>query len=201
MLPHAYELPAAVLLVLASALTCFAGYRLFRIVLAIWGFILGAVIGSSMMGVGNALALLIAGLVGGILGAVALVFAYFMGVALVGAGLGALITHVVWSQVTTTADPPAVLIIVVSVAGAIGAMMLQRYVIIVGTAFSGAWMAIVAGLAIAENMPGKAVRAAGNEVWILYPFSLTQDRWVVIGWLALGLVGMAVQLAITGRNK
>jgi len=200
MLPHAYELPAAILLVLASALTCFAGYRLFRIVLAIWGFILGAVIASSMMGVGNAIALLIAGLVGGILGAVALMFAYFMGVALIGAGLGALITHVVWGQVAA-ADPPAVLIIVVSVAGAIGAMMLQRYVIIVGTAFSGAWMVIVAGLAIAENMPGKAVRAAGNDVWILYPFSLSQDRWAVIGWLALGLVGMAVQLGITGRNK
>src|SRR2546429_3150081 len=42
MLPHAYELPAAVLLVLVGALTCFAGYKLFRIVLTIWGFILGA---------------------------------------------------------------------------------------------------------------------------------------------------------------
>ena len=37
MLPHAYELPAAVLLVLVGALTCFAGYKLFRIVLTIWG--------------------------------------------------------------------------------------------------------------------------------------------------------------------
>jgi len=200
MLPHAYELPAAILLVLASALTCFAGYRLFRIVLAIWGFILGAVIGSSMMGVGNTIVLLIAGLVGGILGALALVFAYFMGVALVGAGLGALITHVVWGQLGT-ADPPAVLIIVVSVVGAIAAMVLQRYVIVVGTAFSGAWMTIVAGLAIAENIPGKAVRTAANDVWILYPFSLSQERWAIIGWLVLGLVGMAVQLAITGRNK
>ena len=33
MLPHAYELPAAILLLLGGALACFAGYRLFRIVL------------------------------------------------------------------------------------------------------------------------------------------------------------------------
>ena len=77
---------------LAGAITCFAGYRLFRFVLAIWGFILGAGIGSSMMGGDSAIAMIGAGLAGGLLGALALVFAYFVGVALVGAGLGALVT-------------------------------------------------------------------------------------------------------------
>ena len=33
MLPPAYELPAAILLILGGALACFAGYRLFTIVL------------------------------------------------------------------------------------------------------------------------------------------------------------------------
>ena len=50
MLPHSYELPAAILLVLGGALSCFAGYRLFKIVLGIYGFILGAMLASSMMG-------------------------------------------------------------------------------------------------------------------------------------------------------
>ena len=198
-MPHAYELPAAVLLVLASALTCFAGYRLFRIVLAIWGFILGASIGSSMMGVSSAIGMLIAGLVGGLLGALALVFAYFMGVALVGAGLGALVTHVAWTQVAS-ADPPAVLIVLISIAGAIGAMVLQRYVIIVSTSFSGAWMIIVGAMAIAERTSGAAVRAATSEVWILYPLSVSRNRWAVAGWIVLGLIGMAVQLGITGKK-
>ena len=67
MLPHAYELPAAIVLVLAGALTCFAGHRLVRFVLAIWGFILGAGIASSMIGGDNALAMIVAGLVGGLL--------------------------------------------------------------------------------------------------------------------------------------
>ena len=42
MLPQSYGLPAAIGLVLGGAVACFAGYRLFRIVLAIYGFILGA---------------------------------------------------------------------------------------------------------------------------------------------------------------
>ena len=46
MLPHSYELPAALVLVAAGALACFAGYRLFRLVLAIFGFILGAMLAS-----------------------------------------------------------------------------------------------------------------------------------------------------------
>ncbi len=101
MLPHAYELPAAIVLAAAGFITCLAGYRLFRFVLAIWGFILGAAIGSSMMGVGSTFYMILAGVVGGILGALALVFAYFVGVALVGAGMGALLAHVAWSQFGT----------------------------------------------------------------------------------------------------
>ena len=106
MLPNAYELPAAIVLVLAGAVTCFAGHRLFRFVLAIWGFILGAGIGSSMMGGDSAVAMVVAGLVGGVLGALALVFAYFVGVALVGAALGAFLTHAAWSQAATRSIGP-----------------------------------------------------------------------------------------------
>jgi hypothetical protein len=46
MLPHSYELPAAILLVLGGTLSCFAGYRLFKIVLGIYGFVLGAMLAS-----------------------------------------------------------------------------------------------------------------------------------------------------------
>src|SRR5213596_1156866 len=138
MLPHSYELPAAFLLFVSGAIACFAGYRLFKIVLGIYGFILGAMLASSMMGVSNTTGMIVAALVGGIAGAVLLVFAYFVGIALVGAGLGALVAHVSWAQFGAT-DPPAVLVVLLAVLGAVGAMMLQRYVIIVGTAFGGAW--------------------------------------------------------------
>src|SRR4051794_32568636 len=101
MLPEAYGTPAAILLVLGGALACFAGHRLFRIVLGMYGFILGAMIASSTMGVTSTTGMIAAALVGGLVGAVVLVLAYFVGIALVGAGLGALIAHMVWTQVAT----------------------------------------------------------------------------------------------------
>ena len=51
MLPQALGLPAAVVLILGGAVTCFAGYRLFRFVLGIYGFILGAMLASSFAGI------------------------------------------------------------------------------------------------------------------------------------------------------
>src|SRR5579864_2879806 len=132
MLPHSYELPAAVLLVLSGALACFAGYRLFKIVLAIYGFILGASIASSVMGVSNATGQVAAAVLGGVAGAVVLVLAYFVGIALVGAGLGALVAHVGWTTLRAGAgDPPVALVIVLAICGSIAAMVLQRWVIVV----------------------------------------------------------------------
>ncbi len=200
MLPHSYELPAAILLVLGGALSCFAGYRLFKIVLGIYGFVLGAMLASSAMGVTNTTGMVVAALVGGACGAVLLMFAYFIGIALVGAGLGALIAHVAWSGLRT-GDPPAVAVIVLSILGSIAAMVLQRYVIIVATAFGGAWTVIVGGLAIAGDRGATNAAAAGN-VWILYPTSPAPGQtWVPAAWIVLGLIGTGVQLGVTGRKR
>src|SRR5689334_1869562 len=110
MLPPAYELPAALILILGGALACFAGYRLFRVVLAVYGFLLGAMIASSMMGITNTTGMIIAAIGGGLVGALILVFAYFVGIALIGAGLGALLINLIWRQ-AMTADPPAIAVI------------------------------------------------------------------------------------------
>jgi len=200
MLPHSYELPAAILLVLGGALACLAGYRLFRLVLAIYGFLFGAAFASSMMGATNTTGLIVAALVGGLVGALALVFAYFVGIALVGAGLGATVAHVTWG-VFRGNDPPLVLLAVLAVLGAIGAMILQRYVIIVATAFGGAWTVIVGGFAVAGQ--AKAVKGASTvDVWILYPTSPSPGtRWIPIAWIVLGVFGTAVQLGITGKKR
>jgi hypothetical protein len=206
-LPHSYELPAAVVLILSGALSCFAGYRLFRIVLAIYGFILGAMIASSVMGGSNTTGMLVAALVGGLAGAVILIFAYFVGVALVGAGLGALAGHLGWQQASrfglqaaSAGDPPALLIIALAVAGAIAAMVLQRYVIIVSTAFGGAWTVIVGTVGLVGALGARAASRGDN--WILYPLTpVSGARWVPIAWVVLGLVGTAVQFGATARGK
>ena len=197
MLPHSYELPAAVVLVLGGALACFAGYRLFRVVLAIYGFILGAMFASSMMGgeqhdrhdrrrassAASSAALL-------------LVFAYFVGIALVGAGLGALVAHVGWGYVRP-GDPPAAAIIVLAVLGAVGAMVLQRYVIIVATAFGGAWTMLLGALAIADRGAERASRV--GDVWILYP--TTHGDQPALGARRVDCAGRRRDVGAVGRHR
>jgi len=203
MLPHGYELPAAVFLLVSGALTCFAGYRLFRVVLAIYGFILGAMLASSIVGVSNTFGMVVAGLAGGVVGALILVLAYFIGIALVGAGLGVLITHVIWSQIGNE-DPAALAIALASTAGAIAAMILQRYVIVVSTAFAGAWTILVGGIAIAGDLANRSTvhAAPSGDPWILYPLSPAPgQRWVPVAWVILGVIGTAVQLGITGKKR
>ena len=200
MLPHAYEMPAAILILLSGIVACFAGYRLFRLVLAIYGFILGAMLASSLMASSNTIGMIGAALLGGIVGALIMTFAYFVGIALIGAGMGTLAAHVFWST-WRSIDPPALAVILLSVAGAVGAMLLQRYVIIFSTAFSGAWTMIVGGLALSGDVTAARAAATGN-VWILYPFApLSAHRWVPYAWAALGIAGAAVQLGITAGKK
>ena len=199
MLPQTFELPAAIVLVLSGAVACFAGYRLFRLVLAIYGFILGAMLASSMMGITNTTGMIVAGLVGGLVGALLFTFAYYVGIGILGASMAVFLVHAFWDY-TKHADPPAVAVIVASIIGAILAMVLQRYVIIVTTAFSGAWTMIVGAAAMAGYRVSE--RAVTNRVWILYPFTPAPgQRWVPIAWLVLGAFGAAVQFGLTGRKK
>src|SRR5262245_63445574 len=111
MLPQTYALPGALLLVLGGALACVAGHRLFKTVLAVYGFIFGALIAISVMGASNTGGMVIGALLGGCIGAVVMSLAWFVGVAIVGAGMGALLAHLVWSQIGTS-DPPAVAVVV-----------------------------------------------------------------------------------------
>jgi len=198
MLPHGYDLPVALLLVLLGGLSCFGGYRLFKLTLAIYGLIFGAMLASSPMGISNTTGMVVAAVIGGIVGALVFVVAYFVGIALVGAGLGALVAHVGWNAFRT-GDPPPLVVVALAILGAVGAMLLQRYVIVVATAFAGAWTVLVGALAIATRGAERASRL--GDVWILYPASPAPGAtWLPIAWIVLGLIGTGVQLGITGRK-
>jgi hypothetical protein len=199
MLPASYQLPYAALLLAAGVLSCFFGYRLFRTVLAVFGFIFGGMIASSVFGISNTTMMLMAWVVGGLIGAFILIVAYFVGVALTGAALGAAIAHFAFS--TGNRDPRVIVVVLFAVAGAIAATYLQRYFIIAGTAFGGAWTMIVGAMALVGDR--NALNAAtSGDVWVAYPLNPAPgQRWIVYMWLFLGLLGAAVQLGITGGEK
>jgi len=199
MLPAWLQTPAALLLVVSGLVSCFAGYRVFRVVLGIYGFIFGALMASSLMGTDQTLQMIGAAIVGGLIGAAVLVLAYFVGVALIGAGVGALVANAIWTSLGR--EPGMIVVVVLASVGALGALALQRYVIVVSTAFGGAWTAIVGGFALAgDRAAGRA--AARNDVWLAYPFDPAPgQRWVIAAWLLAGLVGTIVQLGVTARGR
>ena len=199
MLPASYQLPAAAILLAGGVISCFFGYRLFRTVLAIFGFILGALAASSVFGISNTTLMLVAAVVGGLIGAFILIAAYFVGVALVGAGLGAVIANLAFS--TGGRDPSVFVVVLFSIAGAVGATYLQRYFIIVGTAFGGAWTMIVGAMALVGDRTALKAATSG-DVWVAYPLNPAPgQRWVVAVWIFLSLLGAAVQVGITGGEK
>jgi hypothetical protein len=196
MLPQAYFVPTAVALVLGGVLACYSGYRLFRLVLAIFGFILGALVAGSIFDGAGSATLLAAVVVGGAVGAGLLTAVYFVGVALVGAGLGAAIAHL--SFVAGAGEPGVLTVVLCSIAGAVLSSYLQRYGLMSGTAFGGAWAIVGGALAMAGDRAAVGAARAG-EFWVIFPLDSGPGRtWIPVAWGVVGIAGLVVQLGWTG---
>jgi len=85
--------------------------------------------------------------------------------------------------------------------GAFAAMSFQRYVIVIGTAFGGAWTMLVGAAALMLGKGARAASAAG-DLWVLYPDAANPDRlWVYVAWMVISLVGVYVQLQGGGKKS
>ena len=73
-------------------------------------------------------------------------------------------------------------------------MFLQRYLIIVGTAFGGAWTMIV-GRAGARRRAGAGAESAERRLDSVSHDPAPGERWVPVAWIVLGLVGTACSSA------
>ena len=192
MLPHSVQVPASIVLLAGGAMACFAGYRLFRLVLGVYGFILGALLASSMVGASGTWTVLAAAIGGGALGALVLFAGYFVGVALIGAGVGTLAVNLAWKPFG--GEPHWAVVLVVAAVGSIAAMKFQRYVIILATAFGGAWT-MLRGAETLMAGPGARAASAGSDIWVVYSgYSGPNATWVYVAWVAIALTGTYVQL-------
>jgi hypothetical protein len=197
MVPGAYAVPAAVILLISGAVACFGGYRLFRIVLGIYGFILGAMVTTSVMGTSSTGALVLAAAVGGLIGAALMIAAYFVGVGLIGAALASLAVHLVWRVIG--GDPPTLLLVIMAVLGALGALSVARYVAVIGTALAGSWTMIVGGLAL-SGRKFASLPVTPENIWVVYGAGPLPGNWVVIGsWVLIALAGAIVQMTTTSK--
>lgn len=195
MLPETLHVPAAVLFLVGGVLSCFLGQRTFRIVLGLYGFVIGVLVAGSLIGPADTARDILILVGGGIGGALALVLAYFIGVALLGAALAALAVHA--SAAQFGAEPPAMLVIACTVAGALVALSMQRYVIVVGTAFGGAWLLVMGALGLwhRESVTGLGGAASG---WLAYPLRPAPgESWVLVVWLLLAVAGLVAQFRLS----
>jgi hypothetical protein len=195
MLPATFHVPAAVLFLVGGLLSCFLGQRTFRIVLGLYGFVLGVLVAGSLVGPADTGRDMLIVLAGGLAGAVALVLAYFVGVALLGAVSAALAVHVVAAQLGV--EPAAMIVIACTIAGALLALAIQRYVIVFSTAFGGAWLLVMGALGLwhREAVTGLGGAAQG---WLSYPLRPAPgESWVVVVWLVLAVLGLVSQLRLS----
>ena len=174
-------------------LNCFAGYRVFRLLLGLYGLIVGVIAGATLASNvtgGEILWVIVGAVVGGIVGAALFVLLYIVGVFLVGAAGGVSLATFIGGVLGI--DMPALVVVIVAIAVGIIALIVQRSVLILATAFVGAWLAVSGGAAlITGTEPAfttlfeRAVGGgAGTYTWV-----------VLIVWLLLGIAGAAVQFA------
>ena len=97
--------------------------------------------------------MLVAGFLGGMVGNLALVFAYFVGVAR-GGRAGAAVVHLTWSQ-AATADPPAAVIIVASTSARSSPWSSSGTSSWSGPRSRRAWLIVVGTVALAATVPNR----------------------------------------------
>jgi hypothetical protein len=183
---------------------CFAGYRVFLVMLPIWGFFagfwLGAEATSLLLGTGFLAATTgwVIGFVVGLLGAVLSYLFYMLGVGLLAAAFG-------WAMgagfMNALGFDPGLLTAMVGIiaalmmAGLVVLLNIQKYVIIAITAIGGANAIVLSGLLLFGRVSLEELRGAGNAI-----APILQDSWFwLVIWLALGAAGLIVQI-MTNRT-
>lgn len=130
-----------------GTLYCFLGYRTLKVLIAVTGFSVAGFTAATMAGLvseGEVPYMAIAGVIGGLFGAMALSFLYRTGVFFIGVLGAALIASNFLAQQGDSWVPLA--IIGMGLVGGLVALLVERPVITVSSAAIGAWM-VVSGIA------------------------------------------------------
>ena len=174
--------------ILLGALQCFFGYRLFKIIVGIIGFLIGSALAGSLsffLSPETTIAIIV-GLVGGIIGAATMLTFFYVGIFLIGTILGAIVGSVLFS--IAGVNPMPIVIVVAAIISGIVALLIQKYMIIASTAFGGSWliMAAVAYFFTRAKSPAEIeyiLQSRGTLYFIILLF-----------WIALGICGLLTQL-------
>jgi len=189
---------SALLVILAGVVLCFWGYRILKITLALIGFIAGAYggweFGISFIHSSTGIALLCA-LVAGLVGVGLCLWLYFVGIFLVGAAAGLIVAAACVSG--SGQQIPSIVFVIVSVVFGAIALLAQKLMIIISTAFGGSYL-ILAGC-----WPFVAEHESASRIWLHPAQSSPPGAWefaALVIWIVLAFMGAAFQFR-AGRPK
>ena len=177
---------ALIVSILIGAVACFAGYRVFRLFIAIMGAAVGGMIGYSIGGDQQALAILLAIILAVAFASLAF-FIYKAGVALLGFLFGCGMSVGICGLIGVAYSFGTCLII--GLVCAVIAVFLNRYFIVIGTAFSGSTM-VMEGI-FSFTILDKLQAVTNWEEIIQSQFSAVP--FIII--LIVAIVGMIVQFS------
>lgn len=192
--PEYYGYYVISVIVLATV-WCFFGYRIFRFVLGLVGFIVGAGAAGAIgfeFSEGHELIAIGAAILGGILGAGILFVLYILGVFAIGAVLGGLIAFSVFTYINT--DPDVLIILASAFVFGVIAMFLKRFMIILATSLTGAF-AVVSGFTY-------FLKSGFNPIDLASYLNMGEDqlyRFLLV-LLALAVAGFVVQYISTPKD-
>ena len=172
-----------------GAISCFYGYKIFKIVLGILGFVVGGgvVAGIAASLVQDSAMVFVAGLVGGVILGALMVKLYKLGLFILGATAGSLVGGMGAIVLGLHGNAALVVVVVMGLLAGILTTILQKLMVISSTAFSGSWN-MVAGVAF-------FLFGISPITLIQNPHALVGMRFLVLvaGWLVLGIAGVTYQ--------
>ena len=190
---------AATLSFLLGLAFCFLGYRIFLVLLPVWGFFAGFWLGAQAIALllgGGFLATTTGFVVGFVVGLVFAVLSYLffvVGVAIVAGAIGAALGTGLMAALGFDAS------LLVTLVGLISAILvvvvtlwfnIQKYVIIVATALTGANLIVLSPLLLFGQVTLDELEAAGGSI-----APVLQESWFwLIVWLALAVFGVVLQI-------
>ena len=178
------------LLMAVGAIQCLYGYRAFKVVLVIIGFILGYALAFTAIETmfHHKYAAFLVGMVAGVVAGSLINNVYLIGVFVVSAMFGGAVALQLYAIAGQHPEP--IMLFIFAVLGGLLALFFQKLMIIIATALSGAW-GVVAGIAWFATAAIDPVNIA--SVQKVFRAGDAQGYIIVVCWLALGLIGVLFQ--------
>ena len=192
-------LVAAAFIALLGVGLCLVGYRIFLVLLPIFGFFAGFWLGAEAValifntGFLATVAGWVVGFVVGLIGALVSYLFFTLGVAVVAAGIGAALGSGIMGAIGLESGfLVTIVVIICAVAAAVLTVVfrIQKYVIIGLTAVSGANALLLSVLLLIGKVSLDDLQTAGNSIK-----PVLQDSWFwLIVWLAVAVASFVLQV-------